>query len=455
VTRVSSEAPTKPEASAPIDFVRGDATGLLIPAHGEALRAGGAALLTASFHIFGALSSTNRVTRITRWEKCPGGSTGQKFFLSVEYESPEGDLHTHLFVKFSRNFSDPVRDDRGKYEMESEVRLATISRLPSFPIKVPTAYFADYHHESKTGLIITEEVAFGAEGIEPHRGKCLDHELVDSLTYYRTIIQALARIAGTHRSGRLSPDIAARFPYDPVAAAAIYPIPYDEKQMRDLMEQFADFAAQCPQLLPAEIISPAFIAKLQDEACRFLKHEGTIKRFLQSNSDLIALCHWNAQIDNAWFWHDSSGALQCGLMDWGQVNQMNVAFSLWGCLSGAGQEIWDRHLEELIVLFANEFHRHGGPRVGAPELRLHLQLYIAMMGLSYFMASPSRILASLPEAVKASGPLDLVFRSSETARSNLHVLSVFLSLWQSHDFGAILDRLLERLSSFATTAGGR
>jgi hypothetical protein len=160
----------------PIDFVRGDGTALLFPAHGEALRAGGAAFLTASFHIFGALSSTNRVTRITHWEKCPGGSTGQKYFLLVEYERADPGLHTNLFVKFSRDFGDPIRDDRGKYEMESEVRLATISRLPSFPIKVPTAYFADYQHESKTGLIITEQVTFGAEGIEPHRGKCLDHE---------------------------------------------------------------------------------------------------------------------------------------------------------------------------------------------------------------------------------------------------------------------------------------
>jgi len=432
--------------SAPINFVRGDETGLLIPAHGDALRVGGEALLTETFQVFGALSSSNRVTRITRWEKCPGGSTGQKFFLSVEYERPEPGLHTDLFVKFSRDFNDPIRDNRGKYEMESEVRLATISRLPSFPINVPAAYFADYHHESKTGLLITQRIAFGAEGIEAHRGKCLDHDLVDPLSYYQTIIRALARIAAAHKSGRLSPDIAARFPYDPLAAAAENPISYDERQMRDLVAQYADFAAECPQLLPAHIVTSAFIGKLEHEVCRYLEHEATIKRFLQSNADLIALCHWNAQIDNAWFWRDSSGALQCGLMDWGHVNQMNVAFSLWGCLSGADQEIWDRHLEELLALFADEFHRHGGPRIAVPELKLHLQLYSAIMGLSYFMASPSRILFRLPEAVKASGPLDPIFRKSDPARTNLHILSLFLNLWQTHDYGAILDRLLERSS---------
>ncbi len=46
---------------APIDFVRGDATGLLIPAHGEALRAGGAAFLTQAFQTFGSLPLGNRI----------------------------------------------------------------------------------------------------------------------------------------------------------------------------------------------------------------------------------------------------------------------------------------------------------------------------------------------------------------------------------------------------------
>ena len=81
-----------------------------------------------------------------------------------------------------------------------------------------------------------------------------------------------------------------------------------------------------------------------------------------------------------------------------------------------------------------------------PELKLHLQLYSAMMGLSYFMASPSRILSRLPEAAKAAGPFDPVFRKSDPARNNMHILSVLLSLWYAHDYGAILDCLLERLA---------
>ncbi len=431
----------------PVDFVRADETGLLIPVHGEALRAGGEVLLTHAFHAFGSLSPTNRVTRITRAQTCPGGSTGQKLYLSVEYAQPEPGLHTDLFVKFSRDFSDPIRDNRGKHEMESEVRLAALSRVAGFPIHVPKAYFADYHQESRTGVLISQQIAFGADGIEPHRTKCLDHELADSLPYYRTIVRALARLAAAHKSGRLGSHIAARFRYDPVAAAAENPILYNEQQLHDLVAEYASFSARCPQLLPAPLRSADFIAKLNVEVGHFLRHEATIKRFLQSNYDLIALCHWNAQIDNAWFWRNAEGELECGLFDWGHVNQMNVAFSLWGCLSGAGLEIWDEHLEELLALFAEEFHRQGGSVISVPVLKLHLLLYAALMFLTYFIASPSRILFRLPAAVTATGPRDPMFRHCDPARNNLHILSIVLNLWRVHDFGAVLDRLLREAAA--------
>src|SRR3546814_13267049 len=68
-----------------LDYVRGDATGLDIPAHPAALRAVGENFLTQALQVFGALAPGNCIIRITRCEPCPGGSTGPKLFLSVEY----------------------------------------------------------------------------------------------------------------------------------------------------------------------------------------------------------------------------------------------------------------------------------------------------------------------------------------------------------------------------------
>ncbi len=422
------------------DEVRGDATGLAIPAHGDALRTAGADFLTHAFRAFGSIAPTDRVDRIVRLAECPGGSTGQKFFLSVEYLPARPDLHCDLFVKFSRDFRNPLRD-RGRFEMEAEVRFAPLSRLPGFPIRVPTAYFADYEHASGTGMLITQRIAFGVDGIDSHQPKCLDHDLSDPLAHYRSIITALARLAAAHKSGKLSAEVERRFPFDSQAAAASDPIRYDEPRLRELIRDYAQFAAMYPQLVPSSL-TPEFFQRMQRDVGRFLQHEAAIKRFLQSDRDFIALCHWNANIDNAWFWRDAGGSMQCGLMDWGRVRQMNVAYALWGSLSAAHQEIWDDHFDELLDLFVTELRTNGGPSLATDELRLHMDLYIATMGLAWLMEAPAKVLSRLPEAATASGLRDPVFRGNEAARAQLHISTTFLHLWQTHDFPAGLNRLL-------------
>jgi hypothetical protein len=405
------------------------------------LRTDGEAFLTAAFHAFGSLTSDNHVVKITRFETCAGGSTGDKIFLSVEYAQPLPGLHTELFVKFSRDFTD-ARRDHGRYEMEPEARFAPISRLPSFPISVPVAYFADYHHDSGTGVIITQRIAFGENGIEPMRVKCLDHYMDEPLPYYRVIITALARLAGTHKSGKLAADIETQFPYNPATASGD-PIRHDEQSLRTLVKQSGEFATRYPQLLPAAVRTPEFIDKMLRDALRIREHEATIQRYLRGNHDFIALCHWNAHIDNAWFWREG-GELHCGLIDWGRVNQITLGSALWGALSAAHHDIWAKHLDELLSLFASEYHQHGGPLIDVEELELHLVLHIATMGVARVLAMPEVVLFRLPEAVTATGPLDPIFLRSDPARNCLHIYTVFLNLWQQRDFGAKLDKLLAR-----------
>jgi hypothetical protein len=52
-----------------------------------------------------------------------GGSTGSEFFLDVEYAKADTDLNQKLFVKFSRDFSNPIRD-QACVQLEAEVRFA-------------------------------------------------------------------------------------------------------------------------------------------------------------------------------------------------------------------------------------------------------------------------------------------------------------------------------------------
>ncbi|MDE2595293.1 MAG: hypothetical protein KGL44_00295 [Sphingomonadales bacterium] len=427
-----------------LDHATGDATGVPMPAHGDALASGGADWLTLAFRAFGYLAPDNAVTRIVSFTPCPGGSTGAKFFLDVDYARADPGLHRRLFVKFSRDFTDPRRDHPGRYEMASEARFMPLTRLPGFPIEVPAACFADYHFASGTGLVITERVAFGEAPIEPHRGKCLDWQTTpDPLPYYRATVAALARLCAAHRAGHLSPGIDKTFPFDPVAGSAD-PIRYSAAELEAELAYGEQFAARAPQMLPAEVRDPAFLRTVRRDALRIREHEAMIQRALTGDPRMIALCHWNAHIDNCWFHRDAGGTLHCGLIDWGRVGRITLGSALWGGLSAAHHDIWDHHLAELLDLFVDEYRAGGGPAITAQELEDHLTLHIMAMGVARVLAFPEIIDFRVPGLDRLTGPRDPAVLSVEPARNCLHVYTVFLKFWRRQDFGAALDRLLLR-----------
>src|SRR5271168_2174048 len=246
-------------------WVSGDQFGVAIPADPAALRSGGTQFLTNAFRASGVLAGDHAVTLIADFRDVAGGSTGRKVALSVEYTQPQPDLHTDLFVKFSRDLDNPIRD-RGKAQMEPEVRFAALSRTPGFPIAVPAVLFGDYHRPSGTGLLITERIQFGANGIERQYHKCLDYEMPRPLEHYRALLTALARLAGAHRSGLLPTEETAHFPLDVQAATVGERAPLSTDKLERRLNQLAEFVQT--GLLPADVGSAEFMARLREDVPR-------------------------------------------------------------------------------------------------------------------------------------------------------------------------------------------
>lgn len=418
-------------------WVTGDAYGHPIPADPAALHSAGAGLLTNAFRASGALGTDNAVTLITGFQEVAGGSTGRKALLSVQYDRPGPGLPTDLFVKFSRDLDDPIRD-RGKTQMEPEVRFAALSRAPGFPIAVPCVLFGDYHRQSGTGILITERITFGRNGIEPHYDKCLDYLMPDALDHYRALLTALARLAGTQRSGRLPAGPTADFPVD-LRAATVgeRPVLHADK-LRRRLDQLAEFTGNHPGLLPANVARPEFLGRLRSDMPRFAAAEDTVMTGLAADPDYIALCHWNANVDNAWFWRDADGALQCGLLDWGCVSQLNLGMAIWGAMSAAETDLWDRHLESLLGVFAAEVRDCGGPCLDPDRLRRDTLRYAAVMGVGWLLDVPAllrkRFGADMPGDRK-----DPRISGDEGVRAPLQMLSNLLNLWERHRIGELLE----------------
>ncbi|MET0546576.1 MAG: hypothetical protein ABWZ40_09715, partial [Caulobacterales bacterium] len=357
----------------------------------------------------------------------------------VEYEKPDPNLQTELFAKFPRDFGDPLRDLFGPL-MEPEVRFALLSMQPDFPIHVPKCYFADYDPATLSGLLITERIPYGKGNIEPHQDKCLDFELKDPLERYMAMSKALARLAGHDQAGKFGPDIKSKFPFNADEIDAGNRIPYTPEQLQGKLDKLLSFAESAPQLFEEQVRDKAFLARFTAEAPLLLKHELAIRSFINKDPRYIALCHWNGNIDNAWFWRNPDGALEVGLLDWGSVGQLNVAQSVYGMTCAAETKFLAAHEDDLIRAFLAEYERSGGPRLDRAEFQQHYNLCVALAGIAWILDAPTLVEQEIPDAVTLTGRHDPKLRNNFLARAQLQLLMVLLDIWRRNDIGASLRR---------------
>ena len=413
-------------------WVPGDRTASPIPADAAALSDGGPRFLTDAFRRFGSLPTSNEVTAITECAEVVGGSTGRKLTMTVTYRHPGP--QTDLFVKFSRDLTDPVRD-HGRTQMAPEVAFAELSSRPHFPITVPTTMFADYHRESGTGILVTERITFGHNGIEPQHIKCMDYAMDHQLDHYRALLTSIARVAGADRAGSITHDLGADSPM-----VGDRPILYVGRLHRRL-DRLAEFASDHPGLLPANVRSAPFLSSLRCDLPRLLAAEARVWEDLNAFPELVALCHWNANVDNAWFFRDAGGTLRCGLLDWGGVGRMNVAMAVWGAMCGAETVMWDDNLTDLCAVFADEFIRCGGVSLDVERMVRHVLLYASVMGMTWLLDVPAHVRNRVPGLDGASTRLDPEIRDAESVRCRLQMMTNVLNLWETHGLGRLLDSL--------------
>ncbi|MEY2928027.1 MAG: hypothetical protein RL367_2504 [Pseudomonadota bacterium] len=415
--------------------VVGAQTGVAFPTSLDNLLDQGAEFLTRALRATGAIGADNAVTAIAASSEFFGGGMGRKLWLTVSYARDEPGLDKDLFVKFPREFGDPLRDLFGPL-MEPEVRFALLSMQPDFPVQVPKCYFADYDPATISGLLITARIPYGSDGIESCPEKCRDYQLADPLPYYQALTLDMARLAGAHKAGRLGDDLPSRFPFDPDVIDPGSRIPFTPELLQQKLETLRAFVAGMPQMFPdglAETVE-TFIA----EVPMVLDLELGIRRFLNSRADMIALCHWNMNLDNAWFSRAEDGALSAGLLDWGSVGQMNVAQAFFGMTCAAEPDFLIAHRRTLIDLFVAEFAASGGPLIDADEMALMVKLSMAVLGVAWMLDAPSLVAQELPDYAKIKDRFDPRLTGNFLAHAQAHLLRVLMSEWHHDDIGGAL-----------------
>jgi hypothetical protein len=67
-----------------------------------------------------------------------------------------------------------------------------------------------------------------------------------------------------------------------------------------------------------------------------------------------------------------------------------------------------------------------------------------MMGLAYLMDAPKVVQNEMPDLATVKSKREPHFVANETARVQLHAITIVLTQWQHHDFGKVLRQLLAR-----------
>jgi len=425
------------------EMVIGEETGTEFPTTIESFRKVGADFLTRAFHAVGTLPADDRVTAITRADEFVGGGMGRKLLLDVEYERGEG-LARQLFVKFPLDEGHPQRE-LFTWPMQAEVRFYLLSIRTPLPVPIPTAFFADFNGDALCGILITERIGYGEGRIEPALEKCQDFLLDDQFERYLVVSRANAALAGEHRAGKLGPTVGEKFRFPGPRQIGGERFPYSQADVDLRIEKLRTYANKAPHLLPKNFATTEFIDRFARETSLVLKHQDMIYGYLNAASDFIALCHWNINIDNAWFWRDAENRLGVGFLDWGSAGQMNIVRAFWGMVCAAELDLMDEKREELMAAFVEQYRAAGGPAISLDEFRFLYRLAISVDAFHWMIDAPTIVETHLPDYHTVDDRFDPRLQRVFLARAQQHILTVMLNEFSSANVEDAIGELLARV----------
>jgi len=361
------------------------------------------------------LSEDNEVTKVVKVEQLPhsgfdaAGGAGHKSFVTLEYKRSEPNLHTELFAKFPWGYHE---SDTGKTyrtqistyaDMDAPELLTYMCCEHLLPCRIPKLYFCDINRDTTNYMLILERIPFGKRGrIENNRivekierkpfevlpvcGKYQDYLLDDPATVYYSIFREMAHIAAWDHQGhfdaffgeplkRFTPEEFLMFKAGTRKQLTIRKRDTTINTIQKVMQSGKVFATQtAAQIFPADARDPKKIDKMIQDIAEMHPQLEAINDFMACSSDYIAAAHMNLQADNAFFWKDEKGDMDCGVFDWCGFARNAFVANFMGCLSGADVDLLDAHEEGLMKMFCDEYERYGGPHLDWKDLLLRYHL---------------------------------------------------------------------------------
>ncbi|CAJ1436436.1 unnamed protein product [Effrenium voratum] len=392
---------------------RGLFYGMVFPWSEQTLESMGPAWLTKAFHRAGTMAEGNEVLELKLDKKVTAGNNAGKFIFEVRYKWQTPDLHCKLFAKIPFPYSGATTNDRlsssvNKQPMDFfEVNAYRLFEA-SMPVKIPKYYFGDISNESTNFILITECIPFAgypplpAFKIEGPYVKCKDFEMAGSeKEHYLLLMQVHGRIGAAAKRGDLGSEelLATQLSRPNLQALTVSAEAatggHPKVCATGLRGAIKFFAATAQVLYPEFVMEDAFQEKFFRTMMTLNAYAREISLWKSSDADYVALGHLNLNVDNAFFWRDGEGGLDCGIFDLGGFGAAPMHHRIWWGLNCAEFPMIRQHLEEFLTVFIETYESQGGPKLDFDQLKAGVIL-TALENMSYMVAS-------IPNCLKMCG----------------------------------------------------
>lgn len=181
------------------------------------------------------------------------------------------------------------------------------------------------------------KTTFAPGEILPVCGKCADFELKCAEDYYYCLMRSMAQVAAWDKQGRFDDYIDAFVPPHKVEAASaaaaaprtnVDPTKRREKAAKDtgrFVDKAIDFIQNvAPQLFRDSLREGTYLQKFKDGLSFCSSFFPEVSEYQGTDENFQAMVHSNLQVDNAFFWRNEKGHMDCCVLSHGCLFLQNI-----------------------------------------------------------------------------------------------------------------------------------
>jgi hypothetical protein len=181
--------------------------------------------------------------------------------------------------------------------------------------------------------------------------------------------------------------------------------------------------------------------------------------WMHLNPDYTSLGHLNLNVDNAYFWRDNEGKLDCGVFDWGGLGLASCGSKLWWWYYCMDYADFKTNIKSLLETYVATYKEHSGLQLDKDEL-YEMVIISGIMQMSGLVAAVPQITKMCPKKEwdtikdRYDPRIGSNVDGKSTIRLYLHCMNTIMAIIEELDGDKIVNNWIQKIyvGTFKQTA---